>query len=423
MHRENRNGASGLLLATALSAFVALPGVVGAASLRIVLDEDGAPVNTREVDEGIGVVPIVVRLEREPDEVGVCLVTGVLESYLPPSSGHGFATPGEDYVPLEETFELFLGFSDMVVEETFEIVIIDDGIAEPNERINLRVVPSPDSDCDGPTLVDDGEGTIVIIDNDASTAALTIVMPTVTVPNGTTSVPVEVVLDPGNVQFPIEVSLDLSTRDGSAVAGTDYQSVNVNRVFTASELSHTVNVPLEANPDATSPRQFFVDLSLVHALFPPEAGTFDVQIEPAFAAITIDHAVAPPPDGLVQLTGAPGTTVSHQLAITGNFPMALSAEHGSVTPSMLSAPGNVTYSRAIPSDAAIESVLTDTITLDEEETGPRAIAVQIEVVAPADRNVASIAILTPNQRALAEWVDDACPAPAGGGAGEGGGER
>jgi uncharacterized protein YhjY with autotransporter beta-barrel domain len=122
-----------------------------------------------------------------------------------------------------------------------------------------------------------------------------------------------------------------------------------------------------------------------------------------------DGSAPPAVEAVVNLTGTPGTAVSHAFSVTGAFPLSLSAESGSVSPATLEVPGIATYTRNIPETAAIDSVLQDTIVLQEPEGPPRLIAINVEVVAPAERNITDITLLTPNQRALAEWVDDVCP--------------
>jgi uncharacterized protein YhjY with autotransporter beta-barrel domain len=531
-----------------------IPGLAGAALLGIVLDEDdtGGLLHTRTVPESFGAVPVGVRLEREPNDVGICAATGILETYAP-GTGQGIATPGDDYVPLSESFSIVLDIEEDAVEAVFDLTIVDDAIAEPDEQVNLRLVELT-FDCDSPPgLMNGGEGIVTISDDDESTAALSIVQSAITVPDGASSAMVELVLDPGNVQLPISVPVDVATRDGTALAGTDYEATSTTLTFTEDALTQSVVVPLLANPDATSARQFFVDLANEGGVFAPAAGTFAVQTNDETATITIDApgtrveidsvsfcvdasgfaadarirgaenvevsfflgadsnpltaptqrfsvafafgettlltsppvietlgspaldrwqdgavsdstlvplgpgswsirgrsghgadpfqpgdvvwglvvqvegqpdqvsggipvqicaddgSVPPAVEDVVNLSGTPGTSVSHQFPVTGSFPMSLSAQAGSVTPATLDAAGNATYTREIPASAAVDSVLRDTITLTDAEGISRLIAVNVEVVATAERDITSIPFLTPNQRALAQWVDDVCP--------------
>jgi outer membrane autotransporter protein len=135
-----------------------------------------------------------------------------------------------------------------------------------------------------------------------------------------------------------------------------------------------------------------------------ESGPIPVQICAA------DGTAPPAVDDVINLNGAPGTSVTHEFAVTEvGFPISLAAETGSVAPAELTEPGNATYTRAIPESAEVDTILQDTITLTDADGITRLIAVNVEVTAPAQRDITDIPFLTPNQRALAVWVDDACP--------------
>jgi outer membrane autotransporter protein len=120
-------------------------------------------------------------------------------------------------------------------------------------------------------------------------------------------------------------------------------------------------------------------------------------------------APAPGVEATFSLTGSPGQTVTQEFPVDGEFPVALAAERGSVTPTELSGPGNAVYSLTIPTDTAIDTLIQDVITLTDADGITRVIELEISVVPPPDRDISGLALLTPNQRALAVWVDDVCP--------------
>jgi endoglucanase len=57
------------------------------------------------------------------------------------------------------------------------------------------------------------------------------------------------------------VTVHYATKDGTAVAGTDYTAESGDLTFAAGQLHQTVSVPILTNPNASSNPVFYVDLS------------------------------------------------------------------------------------------------------------------------------------------------------------------
>src|SRR5262245_21068962 len=122
-----------------------------------------------------------------------------------------------------------------------------------------------------------------------------------------------------------------------------------------------------------------------------------------FAALPA--AAAPDGGGPIVLSGTAGKPVTSTFAVTGLPPITLGAQLGTVAPQSLQAPGNATYSFTIPVGTPSGTVFNDTITLADATGAQSTKQVTIQVATP----LTGIAGLTPNQLALATYLDNFCP--------------
>jgi outer membrane autotransporter protein len=135
-----------------------------------------------------------------------------------------------------------------------------------------------------------------------------------------------------------------------------------------------------------------------------------ITVNPRTVTATIvddDATVDPGPD--VDVDASPGETVDVTFDVTGAAPpFALTSQIGTVTPGTLVAPGTATFSYTLPVDAVIGTSIVATVTVTDAVGIAVTKDITIQVVNP-DRSLAEIPGLTPNQRALAGYLDTLCP--------------
>lgn len=85
-------------------------------------------------------------------------------------------------------------------------------------------------------------------------------------------------------------------------------------------------------------------------------------------------------EAFAQLSGAPGATVSETIPVTGSPPINISAQLGTVSPTIINtATGAFVYSFTIPANAPVGSIITDTITIIDHPDGPRTTEITIDI--------------------------------------------
>jgi outer membrane autotransporter protein len=222
---------------------------------------------------------------------------------------------------------------------------------------------------------------------------------------GSASIAVRLSLESGDNPADCQITGTLTTADGSATSGSDYQTLNT---------SFSLNL---VDPAGTVEQQFTV--AIVNDTVGEPTESFDATIaetiNPALCPLTvfvtkttaISIADDDPPTGggPIVLNGAAGQTVTSTFVVTGLAPITLGAQLGTVTPNTLPAPGNATYSFTVPVGTPSGTVFNDTITLTDATGIQSTKQVTIQVATP----LAGIAGLTPNQLALAAWFDSFCP--------------
>ncbi|MEL7059148.1 MAG: Calx-beta domain-containing protein [Acidobacteriota bacterium] len=219
-----------------------------------IVDDDGGlaqlVVSDAEVQEGdVGSTFLVfeVALNRPVDGPVVASFTTVED----PESPTQAATPGQDFRPTEGQLTLPPGET----TTTVSVEVFGDRIDEPDETLLLRLL-----DVSRAEIADD-EAIGIIRDDDDAESAPRLGIADVQVregDEGTTTAVFQIRLDRAADQT---VTVDVATRDGTAVAGSDYQArsgvVELPPGVTAASLAVLVRGDREVEADEV----FFVDLS------------------------------------------------------------------------------------------------------------------------------------------------------------------
>ena len=189
------------------------------------------------------------------------------------STSDGTATAGSDYTAAAGT----LAFAAGETSKTFQVAVSNDGAAEANETVNLRLTS-------GGVTVD---SLLSIVDNDDPKASVQLSSPTygVNEADGTAAVVVSL-----SHAVDADVTVNYATADGSAAAGSDYTDTHGTLTFRGNvsnggagmgETSKTIQVPITQDPDPEDPETLTVTLS--NAL----PGASSVLGAPAIGTVTI----------------------------------------------------------------------------------------------------------------------------------------
>ena len=254
--------------------------------------------------------------------------------------------------------------------------------------------------------------------NAAQAATLSIAGPTtVGEADGTVGYTLNLVLDPTDVADCL-VNGTITSADGTAISGTDFNPVNVNFDLLASPAvgddALPFNVTIIDDGVVEPAKTFELVIGVANGACPTGP---PVVVSPLPITI-IDDDLPPDAGGDINLTGGSGDTVSSTFFVSGAAPLSLAAQAGSVTPAILPAPSNATYRFTIPADATPGTTINDVITITDAAGNVSTQQVRIDVIATS-RDLSGIPNLTPNQQALAQWFDNVCPRldPTGGSAG------
>jgi Calx-beta domain len=197
---------------------------------------------------------------------------------LPASIGYatsdGTATvAGGDYLPASGT----LSFAAGETSKTFTVDVTNDGVAEVNETVNLKLT----SDA---TTVD--TSLLSIVDNDNPKASVQLSSPVYEVSEADGVATITVTLSHA---VDADVSVDYATADGSALAGSDYTSAQGTLTFVGNvhdggtgETSKTIEIPILQDTDVEDPETFSVTLSNA------QPGASSALGGPATGTVTID---------------------------------------------------------------------------------------------------------------------------------------
>ncbi len=166
---------------------------------------------------------------------------------------NGTATAGSDYAATSGT----LTFSAGQTSKTITVVIKGDTSVEPNETFAVQL-SSPTK-----AILANATGTCTILNDDGTTAATTGVLSigdtsVVNVKSGATSAVFTVSL---SAALSSVVTVNYATADGTAWAGTDYNSTSGQLTFSAGQTSQTITVAIIGTTLSELAKTFQVTLS------------------------------------------------------------------------------------------------------------------------------------------------------------------
>jgi hypothetical protein len=164
------------------------------------------------------------------------------------------ATPTADYTPISTPQTLT--FAPGELSKTFQVQITDDSDAESPENVNV-VLSNPQNLSGGnaPTIGSNSPATLTINDDDVSTFSFHSTLFSVGESAGTATITVD---RDGATSIP--ASVNYSTSDGTATAGSDYTAASGTLNFAAGETQKTFNVAILGDT-ADEPNET-VDLAL-----------------------------------------------------------------------------------------------------------------------------------------------------------------
>ena len=238
---------------------VMLNVVAGTATLRI------ADVSVNEAD-GMATVTVMVN-EAVSGGFSVDAMT----------TDDGSATAGEDYIAVSSETLTFSGTTSET--ETFNVTIIDDTIYEGGPSSTAETVRVSLANLQGATNVDISDDALIrITDNDYE---VVLTMGDVSVREGDGAATVRVRL---NAAVPDKFSVDISTADGSAIAGEDYTVTNQTLSFNGN-IGETQIFTVDITNDTTPEFPETLTVSLGNLQVTTATGTSTLR--PATATITI----------------------------------------------------------------------------------------------------------------------------------------
>ncbi len=164
------------------------------------------------------------------------------------ATGGGTATPEADYTPVSGT----LTFGPGETSKTFVVPVVADSLYEGDETVDLTL----SSPCGGAGLGGRVTATLMVADDDQPPAVSVSGGSLVPGSDGNYYAVFTVTLSAASG---LPASVGYATRDGTAVAGTDYDAVAGTLTFAAGETSATVTV--RVYPTLTGDGTFFLDLS------------------------------------------------------------------------------------------------------------------------------------------------------------------
>jgi subtilisin family serine protease len=206
--------------------------------------------------------------------------SGVTVNY---STSNGTATAGSDYTAKTGT----LTFAAGETSKTFAIPITNDTLDEPDETVNLTL-SNPDG---GATLGVQDTAVLTIIDNDTA-GALQFISATYSVSEGVLSgkAVIKVTRSGGTASG---VTVNYSTGDGTAAAGSDYTATSGTLTFAVGQTSKSFTIPIVK--DTLDESDETVNLTLSN---PGGGATLGVQDTAVLTIIDNDTA------GVIQFSSA-----------------------------------------------------------------------------------------------------------------------
>jgi ribosomal protein L35AE/L33A len=217
------------------------------------------------------------------------------------ATANGTATAGADYTAVGGT----LTFAPGETSKTISVPVINDTTDEPSETFFVNLSNATNS------VILDNQGVGTITDNDA---APTIAIADVSVAegdSGTTNAAFNVSLSAASG---FAVTVNYSTADGTATAGSDYQSTSGTLTFNPGETTQTVTVLVNGDTTFEPNETFSVNLAT-----PANATIADSQ---GVGTITNDDAAPPiPAFSINDITVAEGDSGTKTLDFTVSLSM------------------------------------------------------------------------------------------------------
>jgi outer membrane autotransporter protein len=386
--------------------------------------------------EADGLQVVTVQVVREAsDEPTACQLEVVASAQAFSSPLADAATPGEDFSPTTAVLQLNVGENDTVVEQTFDVPVLDDSLVEVTEFFTAVVTGVTPIECDSAAVfnVDPTEDFIPIFDDDTASLTLAVNQAAISVDETASTVNLGVSLSGAeNFGSAFEVSVSWSLVDGTATFGADYGNggQSGSLLFDQDTLTAVVQVPIIDDGVAESAEDFSFVLSEPFGLLQDET-IIEVDIAAATTLVTIEASNQPESAGFlaaeVSVAEGDGQAVL-TLTRTGGTAGEVSVDYATVDGTAIAgedyvaASGTVTWADG---DGENKTIVIDLIP-DAEEGEPRDFTViltsitgnaqfgeirEVNVVitdSPLARDIAGIPTLTPNQRALANWFDQTC---------------
>jgi subtilisin-like proprotein convertase family protein len=216
--------------------------IADAQGLGTIYDNEGPPalvVADASATEALGPVSITVSLTH-------ATTSTVTVNY---ATANGTATAGSDYTAKPSTT---LTFNPGQVSKTVPVSVIDDALSEGDETFKLNLTNASNAsiaDAQGiGTIVDDDPepdisvGDVSVVEGDTGTV--------------TASFPVTLSAASG-----LEVDVDYATANGTATAGSDYETKDGTLVFAAGDTTKQIDVTVDADVAYEGNETFTVDLS------------------------------------------------------------------------------------------------------------------------------------------------------------------
>lgn len=255
-----------LTLTNAISGTVGTPNP---ATLTII-DNDGEPTinfpaSEFSVGEGDGTATLTVTLSNPSD-------FPITVDY---ETGDGTATAGEDYVAASGT----LTFTPGVTTTTFTVDITNDTLDENDETVLLTLT--------NPSAFELGNdtATLTIVDDDAAPSVTLADVQVIEGNVGTTPMTFEVTL---SALSGLTVTVDYDTADGTATAGSDYVAASGTLVIPAGQLTGTVTVDINSDPDFEPDETLVLDLTTpVNTTIGDGQGTGTILNDDIATAVTL----------------------------------------------------------------------------------------------------------------------------------------
>jgi hypothetical protein len=273
------------------------------------------------------------------------------------STADGTATAGADYQSTSGT----LTFAPGETTKSINVPIINDTMDEPSETFFVNLTNASNS------VILDNQGQGTITDNDAA-PTISINDTSVTEGNsGTTNATFNVTLSAASG---FTVTVNYATADGTATAGSDYQSTSGTLTFNPGQTTQTILVPVNGDTTFEQDETFVVNLTI-----PANATILDNQGQ---ATIANDDAAPPVPaisiDNVSVTEGNSGTktvdfTVSLSMTPTTTVTVDYATANGTATsPSdYLSTGGTLTFAPGETSKTVSVTVNGDTL-VEADET-------------------------------------------------------